>query len=158
MMFGAIGAIFLSRLPVRADFPFRVPTVSWISTTVLLISTIFCQYALHSARQSRISGLRKGLLGTLALGILFLVLQGVSWMEIARQIQTTGNNIFTGLFYVFTALHGGHLLGGLVFLGFLTYRVMARAQVDALKVELGTLYWHFLGILWLGLFALMLIG
>lgn len=143
---------------MRADFPFHVPTASWISTTVLLISSVFCQYALNSARQTRILGVRNGLLGTLALGILFLALQGVSWMELARQIQATGNNIFTGLFYVFTALHGAHLLGGLVFLGFLTYSVMVWAQVDALKVELGTLYWHFLGILWAGLFALMLIG
>ncbi|CUU11023.1 MAG: cytochrome c oxidase subunit 3 [Fimbriimonadales bacterium] len=157
MMFGAIGAIFLYRLPVRNDFPFTVPPVSWVSTAVILISSIFCQHALNSARQNRLNGVRVGLTLTLALGVLFLSLQGVSWVALAQQIQQTGNNIFTGLFYVFTALHGAHLLGGLVFLSYLLFMALRRTVPDALKVEMGTLYWHFMGVLWTALFALMLV-
>ncbi len=157
MMFGAIGAIFVYRLPVRGDFPFNVPPISWVSTAVILISSIFCQHALNSARQHRLSGVRFGLTLTLVLGVLFLTLQGASWVALAQQIHQTGNNIFTGLFYVFTALHGAHLLGGLVFLGFLLFATMRQSLPSTLHVEMGTLYWHFMGVLWTALFALMLI-
>lgn len=155
MMFGALGAIFLYRLPVRADFAFQVPLVSWVSTAVILMSSLFCQHALNSARQARLSGVRLGLVGTLALGVLFLCLQGISWVDLARQVQVTDNNLFTGLFYVLTALHGAHLLGGLLFIGYLLYRVFRYAPVDVLKVELGAIYWHFMGVLWVALFGLM---
>lgn len=157
MMFGAIGAIFLYRLPVRADFPFTVPPVSWVSTAVILISSIFCQHALNSARQNRLQGVRVGLMLTLMLGVLFLGLQGVSWIALAQQIQQTGNNIFTGLFYVFTALHGAHLLGGLAFLSYLLLTALRQSLPSTLQIEMGTLYWHFMGVLWTALFALMLV-
>lgn len=159
MMFGAIALVFLLRLPARDAFPFDLPKTTWVSTAIILISSVVCQYALNSARQCPPRGVTTGLSLTLAMGLLFLGLQGVSWVEIAQQIAKTGNNVFTGLFYVFTALHGFHLLGGIAFIAWLLASVMRLGwrPNHLLPLELGTLYWHFMGILWLMLFGVMLI-
>ncbi len=159
MMFGAIALVFLLRLPVRDAFPFDLPKTTWVSTAILLISSVACQYALNCARQDHARGVITGLTLTLAMGLLFLGLQGVSWLEIARQIGHTGNNVFTGLFYVFTAIHGFHLVGGIVFVGWLLASVMRLGLKPShlLPIELGTLYWHFMDLVWLMLFGVMLI-
>jgi cytochrome c oxidase subunit 3 len=154
IMFTALAAIYLLRLPVRAAFPFELPPISWVSTAVILISSISMQYALHAARHQHSVGLRWGLALTLALGCLFLTLQVLSWWMIR---QSAAEGIFTGLFYLFTGLHGAHLLGGLVFLAYLLYRALRDTHLlsDTLPVEMGALYWHFLDALWVALFILM---
>ena len=154
MMFGALAVIYLLRLPVRAAFPFELPRLSWVSTAVILISSISMQYALHAARHQNRLGLCRGLGITFALGCLFLTLQLLSWLIVKR---SASEGIFTGLFYLFTGLHGAHLLGGVIFLAYLLYRALRKTHLpsDALLVEMGTLYWHFLGALWVALFILM---
>jgi heme/copper-type cytochrome/quinol oxidase subunit 3 len=59
-MFAALAAIYLLRLPVRAAFPFELPPISWVSTAVILISSISMQYALHAARHQNRLGLCRG--------------------------------------------------------------------------------------------------
>ncbi|GBC93687.1 putative cytochrome c oxidase subunit 3 [bacterium HR15] len=154
MMFGALAMVYLLRLPARADFPFELPRISWLSTAVILISSFSMQSALHAARRGHSAGLRHGLLLTFALGWLFLGLQLMSWFALKQSVSAS---IFSGLFYLFTGLHGLHLLGGLVFLGYLLYGAMRHAyRLDnLLLLEMGALYWHFLDALWVALFALM---
>jgi cytochrome c oxidase subunit 3 len=154
MMFGALAVIYLLRLPVRAAFPFELPRLSWVSTAVILISSISMQYALHAARHQNRLGLCRGLGITFALGCLFLTLQLLSWLIVKR---SASEGIFTGLFYLFTGLHGAHLLGGVIFLAYLFYRALRDTGLlsNPLLVEMGTLYWHFLGALWVALFILM---
>jgi cytochrome c oxidase subunit 3 len=154
IMFAALAAIYLLRLPVRGAFPFELPPISWVSTMVILISSISMQYALHAARHQNRLGLCRGLGITFALGCLFLTLQLWSWFIVK---QSAAEGIFTGLFYLFTGLHGAHLLGGLIFLAYLLYRALRDTHLlsDTLLVEMGTLYWHFLDALWVALFILM---
>lgn len=154
MMFGALAMIYLLRLPVRADFPFELPRISWFSTAVILISSVSMQFALNAARRGRLKSLQYGLALTFALGWLFLVLQVMSWFAVKQSVAAS---IFSGLFYLFTGLHGLHLLGGLLFLAYLLYGAMRLSYRpnNLLPLEMGTLYWHFLDVLWLALFALM---
>jgi heme/copper-type cytochrome/quinol oxidase subunit 3 len=77
--------------------------------------------------------------------------------EIARQLQGAPAHFFTAMFYVISAVHGLHLLGGLVFVAMLLYQAQVLQCVDAQSVELGAIYWHFLGVLWAVLFGVMLI-
>jgi len=154
MMFGALAMVYLLRLPARADFPFELPRISWLSTAVILISSFSMQSALNAARRGRLAGLRNGLVLTFALGWLFLALQLMSWFALKQSITAS---IFSGLFYLFTGLHGLHLLGGLVFLAYLLYGAMRNIYRpdNLLPLEMGALYWHFLDALWVALFTLM---
>ncbi|MCS6924025.1 MAG: cytochrome c oxidase subunit 3 [Fimbriimonadales bacterium] len=156
-MFGALAVLYLLRTPARPDFAFQLPRLSWFSTAIILLSSIPCQMALNAARAGNQRGVWRGMALTLLLGALFLALQVGSWGEIARQLQGAPAHFFSAMFYVISATHGLHLLGGLVFVSYLLYQAQVRQAVNLSYVELGAIYWHFLGILWAALFGVMLI-
>lgn len=156
-MFGALAVLYLLRTPARMDFAFQLPRLSWISTALILLSSIPCQMALNAARADNSRGVWRGMMLTLLLGALFLAFQLGSWGEIARQLQGAPTHFFSAMFYVISATHGLHLLGGLIFVGYLLYQAQVRQTVNTHFVELGTIYWHFLGVLWAALFGVMLI-
>jgi cytochrome c oxidase subunit 3 len=156
-MFGALAVLYLLRTPARAEFAFQMPKLAWFSTALILLSSIPCQMALNAARAEQPRGVWRGMLLTLMLGALFLALQLGSWGEVARQLQGAPAHFFTAMFYVISAIHGLHLLGGLVFVAILLYQAQVAGRVNVQSVELGATYWHFLGILWAALFGVMLI-
>lgn len=156
-MFGALAILYLLRTPDRGDFVFQMPKLSWLSTAIIMLSSIPCQMALNAAREGKTRGVWRGMMLTLLLGAVFLALQGGSWGEIAQQLQGAPAHFFTAMFYVISAVHGLHLLGGLVFVGVLLYHAQVQQVVNAQYVELGVIYWHFLGVLWVALFAVMLV-
>ncbi|MCS7209562.1 MAG: cytochrome c oxidase subunit 3 [Fimbriimonadales bacterium] len=155
-MFGALIVLYLLT-PARPDLAFQLPKLSWVSTAIILLSSIPCQMALYAARADNPRGVWRGMALTFLLGALFLALQLGSWGEIARQLQGAPTHFFSGMFYVISALHGLHLLGGLVFAGYLLYQAQVQRTANPQYVELGAIYWHFLGILWAALFGVMLI-
>ncbi|MFN3689688.1 MAG: heme-copper oxidase subunit III [Fimbriimonadales bacterium] len=156
-MFGALAALYLLRTPASPDFIAHLPKLSWFSTATILLSSIPCQMALNAARAGSARAVALGMTLTLLLGMLFLSLQLGSWSEVARQLQGAPPHFFTSMFYVISATHGLHLLGGLVFISYLLYQVQVQRTVNAQYVELGAIYWHFLGVLWAALFGVLLI-
>ncbi len=156
-MFGALAALYLLSTPARPDLVFHLPKLSWFSTAIILLSSIPCQMAVNAARTGNARMVWLGMMLTLLLGMLFLSLQLGSWGEIARHLQGAPPHFFTSMFYVMSAAHGLHLLGGLVFVGYLLYQAQVQRVVNVQYVELGAIYWHFLGVLWAGLFGVLLI-
>ncbi|GIV06458.1 MAG: cytochrome-c oxidase [Fimbriimonadales bacterium] len=156
-MFGALAVLYLLRVSAHPEFTFQLPKLSWFSTAIILLSSIPCQGALNAARSGNPIGVWRGLMLTLMLGALFLALQLGSWGEIARQLQGAPVYFFPAMFYVISAAHGLHLLGGLLFVGYLLYQAHVRRLLNPNYVELGAIYWHFLGVLWAVLFGVMLI-
>ena len=134
-----------------------MPKLAWFSTALILLSSIPCQMALNAARADNTRDVWRGMALTLMLGALFLAFQLGSWGEIARQLQGAPAHFFTAMFYVISAAHGLHLLGGLVFVAILLYQAQVAGRVNVQSVELGATYWHFLGVLWAALFGVMLI-
>jgi cytochrome c oxidase subunit 3 len=137
----------------------RDPSILWFNTVVLIVGSV----AMQSARAAIIRGQADQVrLRLFAAGLLtgaFLIGQLVAW----RQLRVSGvfapQNPAVAFFYVLTAVHGLHLLGGLVVWG----RTLARSlnkEVELidlrLSVELTSVYWHYLLLVWLGLFAVLL--
>ena len=138
-----------------------LPPGLWVSTTLLLISSVTMHAALRGVRRGDARALRVGLVATTALGVLFLVSQVVSWWALVSLRVTAGANLYAFTFYLLTALHGAHLLAGLVPLGVTTRRAFAGryGQGDHQGVVLIAMYWHFLDGVWLVLFSVLyLIG
>src|SRR6185295_19563134 len=101
---------------------------------------------------------------TVVLGVGFLVSQLIAWRQLAKQGVYIASNPHSSFFYLFTAAHAIHLLGGLLALVYLALRrrasrrseialTRARASADAV-----TLYWHFRDFLWIYLFVLLFFG
>lgn len=157
MMFGALISAYLFRLPEKARFPFEPPSILWVNTVVLLVSSGSCQWAVRSVRGGNQRGLLLGLTATLFLGLLFVAGQLYGWYQLVQAGVYAQKNVFSGFFYVMTATHGVHLLVGVLVLLYLWARALQRHYHAEyyLPVELGTLYWHYLDFVWLWLFVLL---
>jgi len=129
----------------------------WVSSLLLVFSSAAMQWARLSSRKGDLAGTRAAMLvaGLFAVG--FLVGQLWLWRDLMALGYFLSSNPANSFFYVFTGLHGVHLLGGMVAWSFTTGKVWRSDTTDAIKnsVDLCTLYWHFLLFIWLVLFALL---
>lgn len=123
-------------------------------TVVLLTSSATLQWAAASIRRGDRQGLVAGLALTALLGGLFLLGQG---REFATLGFTPQSGIYGATFYILTGFHGAHVLGGVVFLLVLLARSLLGqfSPSHHTAVEAGSLYWHFVDAVWLGLFTIL---
>ena len=140
-----IGA-YLMRMQVADWVQLPAPKLLWFNTGVLILSSVALQYAQVAARRGRIENVGDGLIVGGLFALTFLVGQLYVW----RQLNAAG-------YFLFTGVHGLHLLGGLVALGKTADKVWRGFEVNQvrLSVRLCALYWHFLLALWLVLFNLL---
>jgi cytochrome c oxidase subunit III len=110
-------------------------------------------------RSGDTEGFRRWWAITTALGALFLVGQFAAWRQLAAQGVFLVTNPSSSFFYLLTALHGLHLLGGIVALLYVTYRPWQRSRItQSTAADLVSIYWHFMDGLWIFLFALLYLG
>jgi cytochrome c oxidase subunit 3 len=146
----------------------KLPNVFLISTGVILLSSLTLKNAIQAFRHERFSNYRANIATTLVLGMLFVILQAWGWRQMIQAGIALEGNPAGGFVYIISGVHLLHILLGLVFLAIILAEAMRRRlYVDSfvysvnppnwLKIRLITLYWHFVDILWLALFAFLLI-
>ena len=134
-----------------------MPGVLWLSTALIMASSITIEIAKRSLRRRLESRFKFWINLTFVLGTSFLVSQLAAWRELVATGFYINSNIRSGYAYIFTALHGVHLIGGLAALVFVTFRPVETWTVVRRRasVEVAALYWHFLDLLWIYLLALI---
>ena len=135
------------------------PPVLWLNTALLLVGSIAMQWARNAVLTGKKDRAKFALSAAGLLTIAFLVGQLSAWNQLQATGYFTPANPAIAFFYVLTALHGLHLLGGLYVWGKTLIRMSRPASelIDvSLSVELCTVYWHYLLIVWLALFAMLL--
>jgi cytochrome c oxidase subunit III len=139
--------------------PIPIPRVLWLNTAALILSSASMQLARAAARSARPDRVRVGLIAGGLLALAFLAGQLFAWHQLNASGYFVTGNPATAFFYLLTGVHGLHLLGGLIVWARTVAR-MARADVELLdvrlSVELCTVYWHYLLLVWLVLFAVLL--
>ena len=139
--------------------PLAVPRLLWLNTALLILSSAGMQGARGAARRAQAERVRVALIAAGVLALAFLAGQLVAWRQLSASGHFMANSPAIAFFYLLTGVHGLHLLGGLFVWGKTVVR-MAHAGVElldvALSVELCTVYWHYLLLVWLVLFALLL--
>ncbi|MEE9277615.1 MAG: cytochrome c oxidase subunit 3 [Dehalococcoidia bacterium] len=126
-------------------------------TIVLVTSSLPMQWAAFSIRKGNRRGMQWGMFLTIALGIAFLINQGVEWIDAGFGI---GDGPYGATFFLLTGFHGAHVLGGLLFIMILFLRSQV-GQFDAKRntaVEAATMYWHFVDVVWIMLFSLIFVA
>jgi len=162
MMFTALSSAYIVRAASSSDWqPLTMPRILLLSTTLILISSGTLEIARRQWQRSVNNSYKRWLLVTFALGIAFLITQLLAWRALVRQGVYVASNPHSSFFYLFTATHGIHLMGGLAALAFALLRSRAP-QGDRLAVaksqggaDAVALYWHFMDLLWLYLFVLL---
>lgn len=134
------------------------PGLLWWNTIVLAVTSVAMQWTVLAANRRDAGGVRTGLIAGGALTFTFLAGQYVVWQQLADSGYFLSTNPANAFFYLLTAMHGLHLLGGLVAWGRTTTKVLRGTDVTKvrLSVELCATYWHFLLLIWLVLFAVLL--
>jgi len=154
MLFAAFASAYLIRMTANDWQPVSLPPILLFNTGVLLLSSL----ALELGRRHVGLSQRQWTAAAIALGLCFAVGQALSW----QQLQSAGIFIPTsphGTFlYILTALHLLHLIGGGIFLAVSWLRLFSGPQnhpQTLRRLDLSTLYWHFMGGLWIFLYALL---
>lgn len=145
MLFAAFTSALVVRKGASGDWrPIALPALLWLNTAVLALSSLTMEQARRRA------GFWLQL--TAGLGLVFLAGQVAAWRQLAAAGAYLASNPSSSFFYLLTGAHGAHLLGGLAALGYLGVRGSRTA------VAAGSIYWHFMGVLWVFLFLLLLLG
>ena len=158
---GSLFALFVSAYSMRQSLgdwrALPVPKLLWFNTGVLVLSSLALQWAHLAARRNDLEGIIVGLLSGGASALVFLVGQLLAWQQLRVAGYFLASNPANTFFYLLTAVHGLHLMGGLAALGRTTAKVWRSTDVAEvrLSVELCTIYWHFLLLVWLVLLGLL---
>ncbi len=164
VFFGVATALFLlfivsyrMRMYYEDWVPLKEPLLMWINTAVLVFASLFMQLAKNTAARAEWDKTQRWfLLGGIA-AIAFIGGQLVVWQQLAATGHFVSSNPASSFFYLITAAHGLHIIGGV----FAWLRTLSRAGADnheryRMGVDLCTVYWHFLLIVWAVLFYLLL--
>ena len=153
---GLFAAYFTLRATAEGEWPPHdvelEPAVAGIFTLALLASSGTIQLAVRAIARGDRRRFSRWIVVTVVLAVLFLANQGREWSAATFEVDS---HPFGSAFYVMTGFHGLHVAGGvaamLVLLGRAAYPTFGAA--DAPAVEVVSFYWHFVDVVWVGLFA-----
>jgi cytochrome c oxidase subunit 3 len=134
------------------------PAILWLNTAILLLASVALQVASNAALRGSPRPVRNGLLAASSFSLLFLVGQVYAWKLMMGAGLYAAGNPANAYFYMFTAVHAAHLLGGMWFLLKALQTAFAEPDSTALPGRIGlcATYWHFLLLVWALLFYLLL--
>lgn len=158
VLFSLFIVSYVDRMTLGDWRPLPEPWVLWLNTALLVLSSVALQWAWNGADRGQIERVRTGLLAGGVFAFAFLAGQLLAWQQMISLGYFAATNPANAFFYLFTALHAVHLLGGLVAWGRTATKVWRGCEVGDVRVsvELCTTYWHFLLVIWLILFVLLL--
>lgn len=162
MLFTGLSSAYVVRAASAPDWQaLLMPRVLWLSTILIFLSSVTFEAARRGLRNSRTAVYSRWLSLTGALGLGFLALQLSAWRQLAGQGIYLASNPHSSFFYLLTAVHGLHLVVGLLALFFLLVRAARTNGADGGKqmavTEGVVVYWHFMDFLWLYLFVLLFV-
>lgn len=163
-LFALLVSAYAMRMSMADWRALPMPTVLWFSSGLLILASVALHMAVIAARCDEPGALRSSLLAAGVCSFAFLCTQALAWRELAAAGYFAATNPASAFFYLVTAVHGAHLIGGLVALGRTSTRAFAAPrklvpQIPrglTLSVELCAIYWHFLLLVWLVLFSLLM--
>jgi len=172
MFFAALFAAYYS---IRAVSPhlwagttphLEVPFAS-VNTTILVLSSLTCQLGVFAAERGQVGrtgsvfkvkgwGLREWFVLTYLMGAVFIAGQSFEYVSLVHEGVTIPASSYGTMFYLTTGFHGIHVTGGLIaFLFVLGRTFLARkfTHEQAVSAIVTSYYWHFVDVVWIGLFA-----
>lgn len=167
-LFGLFASAYMMRVGGHSGLavwqPLDEPNILWINTLVLVLASGAMQVARNRIDGDDLTGGRTYFMSAGVLTLVFLAGQMLAWQQAHASGNLGPGSPAYAFFVLLTAVHGLHLLGGLFVLGRTTLRifrgidtnsVVARSRIR-MSVQLCTTYWHWLLLIWLGVFALLL--
>lgn len=158
MMFAGLTSAYIVKRSQSNWRTFDIPVAFWISTGVILLSSLLMMQALKSFQERNRRQYRVLLGGTLICGLAFIGLQAFGFWQLWQQGVTLQANVAFSFLYVIVALHAAHVTGGVIALAVMTIKSYSRRErnYSAVPVEVISTYWHFVDGLWIYLLLFLL--
>ncbi|MBC7872620.1 MAG: cytochrome c oxidase subunit 3 [Ferruginibacter sp.] len=159
MMFAGLTSAFIVKSNQTSWVAVAIPNVFWISTAVIIISSITVQAALRSFKQRAMKQYRLLIGATVVLGVAFVALQWLGFQDLwAQQITFKGSGAGQFLYVIF-GLHAIHVIGGIITLIVMFIRAFVGKTklYSSVPVEVAAIYWHFVDLLWIYLLLFFII-
>ena len=166
LFFGALTSAYIVSKGIEMDKNmwhfFELPGILWLNTAVLAVASVMLQVGAWGARKGDFRRTKIGFSLTFVLGLIFLVGQVIAWSSLNEEgvVWGSGGSNSGNYLYVLTAVHGLHIVAGLVFLGIVYGRLLMKKYRPGkiIAIENCVTFWHFLGLLWLYLFIFLLMN
>ncbi|MEO8149108.1 MAG: cytochrome c oxidase subunit 3 [Bacteroidia bacterium] len=159
MIFGAYTSAYIVRMSDGNWTIFQLPKMFLYSTITILLSSIPMQFSVYAAKRNRTDLVKTSLLFTFGLGLIFVLLQFLGWIDmIHRNLFFVANDPSTSFVYVISGVHLAHLAGGIIYLVYVNYNALFEKYNSGNYFALTqcATFWHFLGGLWLYLYLFLL--
>ena len=161
MFFAALFAMYFTLRSVNPEIwadtvkDLNIPFAA-VNTTVLVLSSVTCQMGVFAAERGNVQGLRRWFTITFLMGAFFIGGQIAEYSKLIHEGLTLSSSPYGSAFYLTTGFHGLHVTGGLIaFLYVLgrTYAGKSFTHEKATSAIVVSYYWHFVDVVWIGLFA-----
>ena len=136
--------------PTHLDLPYAL-----VFTIILVLSSVTCQFGVFAAEQGNVYGLRRWFSITFLMGLVFVLGQANEYRMLVEEGTKINSTPYGSVFFLTTGFHALHVIGGLVAFVFLLIRsTMGRfTPAQATSAIVVSYYWHFVDVVWIGLFA-----
>ena len=137
----------------------RTCPTRWSFTIILVASSFTCQWGVFAAEQGDVFGLRRWYSITFVMGLIFVLGQANEYRMLVDEGITISSAAYGTVFYLTTGFHGLHVIGGLIAFIFLIVRTKLSkfTPAQATSAIVVSYYWHFVDVVWIGLFAVIYI-
>jgi cytochrome c oxidase subunit III len=157
VLFGLFFTAYFIRMSLSDWRPMPESGQLWFNTLMLVLGSVALQWTSHVIKNGQAGLMKIGLLLATLLTFGFVFGQVTVWEQMSAAGYYLYSNPANSFFYVLTAIHALHMLGGLWVLTRAGFRVLTGAEPEKIRlsIELCTTYWHFLLLVWLAVFALI---
>ncbi|CAB4872192.1 unannotated protein [freshwater metagenome] len=161
MFFAALFAMYFTSRAVNPELwaketqILNIPFAA-VNTTILVLSSVTCQLGVFAAERGDVQKLRSWFVLTFFLGAIFIGGQIFEYSNLVKENLTLSSNVYGSAFYLTTGFHGLHVTGGLIAFLFVlgrTYAAKKFGHEQATSAIVVSYYWHFVDVVWIGLFA-----
>jgi cytochrome c oxidase subunit 3 len=161
MMFAGLTSAFIVKSNLVGWRDVEMPQIFWVSTAVIIVSSITVQLALRSFKQRDMGRYRQLIAMTFILGMAFVVMQWLGFRELWYEQNVTLKGV-TGagqFLYIIFGLHALHVLGGVIALLVMFIKAFfgKSKNYSSVPVELAATYWHFVDLLWIYLLVFFIV-
>lgn len=158
MMFAGLTSAYIVKRNQANWVTFELPVVFWFSTAAIVLSSITLVMASKAFKVRAMGKYRNYVIATLALGVLFILLQVAGFRQLWQAGITLTGNVSYSFLYTIVGFHAAHVLGGIIALVVMSLKAFSSKvrNYSTVPVELMGTYWHFVDILWLYLLIFLL--
>jgi len=158
MMFAGVTSAYIVKKDQANWLSFNLPMAFWYSTAVIILSSVTIMLAQRRFKNREMAAYRRLITVTFFLGLLFVALQIIGFLALAKEGLTLQKNVSVSFLYVIVGLHAVHVIGGLTALMVMFAKAYSKSvrNYNSVPVEVMATYWHFVDFLWIYLLIFLL--